>query len=62
MHFKIFTLATIILIAIYLYLNDFKINFSYLIWGGALLIVSWMGVLFRIQFLEIMIARTDKKL
>lgn len=53
-YFKILTVACVIMIGIYVYLNNFKINIDYLIWTGAVLALLWTLVIFRIQYLEIM--------
>lgn len=62
MYFKIFTVACAIMIGIYVYLNNFKINLDYLIWTGALLALLWTFVIFRIQYLELMNKKIEAKL
>jgi hypothetical protein len=60
--FKIFTLAILLMAGIYLYLTNFKVNIEYLIWSAAALAILWTLVIIRIQYLEIMVRRTNLKL
>lgn len=50
-YFKVLTVACVIMLAIYVYLNNFKINLDYLIWTGVVLTLFWTLVIFRIQYL-----------
>jgi hypothetical protein len=60
--FKIFTAACAIMVGIYIYLNNFEVNVEYLVLAGAALATGWILLIFRIQYLEIMIKRTEGKL
>lgn len=62
LYFKILTALVVILVGLYLYLNNFKVQISYLIWSGICLIVFWILVLLWIKYLELMITRVDNKL
>lgn len=61
-YFKVFTVACVIMLGIYVYLNNFNINLDYLVWTGALLALLWTLVIFRIQYLEIMTKKIEAKL
>lgn len=57
-----FTFAILLMAGIYLYLTNLQANIEYLIWGGAALGILWTLVIIRIQYLEIMVRRTNLKL
>jgi hypothetical protein len=60
--FKVFTFATVLMAGIYIYLMNLQVNLDYFIWGAAFMAVLWTLVIIRIQYLEIMVKRTNLKL
>jgi hypothetical protein len=60
--FKVFTLAAALMVGLYLYLHQFQANVEYLVWTAAAVALAWILVIFRIQYLEIMVKRTQAKL
>lgn len=60
--FKIFTVVAVLMAGLYLYLNKFQVNVEYLIWAAVGSVVGWVLVIFRTQYLELMVKRTQAKL
>lgn len=61
---RIVTIVLIILIALYIYIfiKNSKLELDYIIYISLIIVVFWVIMILRIQYLEMIIKRTDSKL